>query len=44
MKSIAVNKLMDMGIRFIKGQKVEKYDFYTLCYYIKLAKSGEVIK
>lgn len=45
MKSLLVKELKNKyGIRRIGGVKIEKIDFYTLCFYLKRAEQGEQIK
>ena len=45
MKSKLVKELKEKyNVRRIAGRKTESYSFYDLCYYLKLAEQGEVIK
>ena len=45
MKSRLVKELKDKyNVRRIAGKKTETYSFYDLCYYLKLAEQGEVLK
>lgn len=45
MKSRLVKELKDKyNVRRIAGKKTETYSFYDLCYYLKLAERGEVLK
>ena len=44
MKGQIVKFLKENGVRRINGRKVESYNFYKLCYYMKLVENGEVVK
>lgn len=45
MKGRLVKELKEKyGVRRIGGIKVEHYNFYTLCFYLKMAERGEQIK
>ncbi len=44
MKSTLVKFLKEKGVRRIQGKKVEAYNFYQLCYYVRLVENGEEIK
>ena len=45
MKSMAVKILKnEYGLKRIQGKKVELYNFYTLCGFIKALRRGEEVK
>lgn len=44
MKSMIVKELKSRGYRKILGRKLEHYNFYTLCFFLKQVERGEVLK
>lgn len=44
MKSRLVNRLRWMGYRKIQGKKVELYNFYELCGFMKAINEGKEVK